>query len=61
MRLPLSYNFTRLGVPKSFSYAQSRRSGKPPWLVKPRSLSAHLTASAVVGHYTQAKENSMSL
>ena len=30
MCLPLSYSFTVLVVPKCFSYAQFRRSGKPP-------------------------------
>ena len=95
MCLPLSYTFTRLVVPKSFRYAQSRRSGKPPgfrgrWQKSlifdggrekqeekyslPQSFAAQnpapssegalgvqITASAVVGQYTQAKDHSMSL
>ena len=34
---------------------------RPAWAVTQGGLSSHLTASAVVGHHTQAKENSMSL
>ena len=39
----------RLGVPKSFSYAQSRRSGKPPLCMAQATFSCHFVAIHLEG------------